>query len=157
MWGMVGKVSGIVYRECLALLHPRISFRHVPSGHRIRLDPLVNTEEDGMRLASRLSRGATPVCLNDECYINDEMGLLTFENICGSRHFEAAWSWTDPDQEHIALEPLCQSVLSHRLCLARAKRDLVRLNRVGFDATLAKERSRWSFSTVRGAALRWGL
>ena len=28
---------------------------------------------------------------------------------------------------------------------------------MGFDATVAAERSRWAFSTVRGAALRWGL
>ena len=28
---------------------------------------------------------------------------------------------------------------------------------MGFDATVAEERSRWVFSTVRGATLRWGL
>ena len=56
-WGMVGKVSGIIHRECLALLHSRISFRHVSTSHRIHLDPLSNTEEEGMWLASRLSRG----------------------------------------------------------------------------------------------------
>ena len=48
-------------------------------------------------------------------------------------------------------------MLSQRLSLARAKRDLVRVDRVGFDATVTEERSRWSFSTVRGSALRWGL
>ena len=48
-------------------------------------------------------------------------------------------------------------MLSQRLSKAQAKRDLVRLDRMGFDATVAAERSRWAFSTVRGAALRWGL
>ena len=48
-------------------------------------------------------------------------------------------------------------MLSHHLSLAHIQRDLVRLDRVGFDATVAEGRSRWVFSTVRGAALRWGL
>ena len=48
-------------------------------------------------------------------------------------------------------------MLSHRLSLAHVQRDLVRFDRVGFDATVAEERSRWAFSTVRGAALRWRL
>ena len=56
-----------------------------------------------MWLASRLSRGSAADCLNDECYINDEVGYLTFENICGTRNFETAWSWTDMEQDHIAL------------------------------------------------------
>ena len=107
-----------------------------------------------MWLASRLSRGSAADCLNDECYINDEVGFLTFESICDSQSFETAWSWTDLEQDHIALEPLSQSVLSQRLSLAHAHRNLVRLDRVGFDATVEEERSRWAFSTVRGAALR---
>ena len=155
-WGMIGKVSGIIYRECLVLLHSRISFCHVPSSHRIHLDPLVNTEEEGRWLTSRLGRGYAADSLNDECYINDDVGLLSFENICSSHHFDKSWSWTGPDQDHKALEPLGQSVLSHRLSLAHAQRDLVRLDRVGFDATVAEERSRWAFSTVRGSAICWG-
>ena len=105
-WGMVGKVSGIIYRECLALFHPRIGFRHVPSSHRMHLDPLADAEEEGMWLASRLSRGEAADSLKDECFIDDEVGLVTFENICGNRHFETSWSWTGPEQDDIALEPL---------------------------------------------------
>ena len=155
-WGMVGKVSGIIYREYLTLLHPRIGFRHVPSSHRMHLDPLADAEEEGMWLASRLCRGEAADSLKDECFIDDEVGLVTFENICGNRHFEPSWSWTNPEQDHIALEPLGQSVLSQRLTRAHAQRDLVRLDRVGFDATVAKERSRWAISTVRGGRAALG-
>ena len=34
--------------EYLALLHPRISYRHVPSSNHLHIDPLANTEEEGM-------------------------------------------------------------------------------------------------------------
>ena len=95
-----------------------------------------------MWLASRLSRGDTADSLKEECYIDDDSERVTFEGICGNRQFETARSWTDPEQDHIALEPLGQSVLSQRLSRAHAKRDLVRLDRVGFDAPLAAERSR---------------
>ena len=61
-----------------------------------------------------------------------------------------------PEQDHIALEPLGQSVLTQRLSLAHAQRDLVRLDRVGFDVTVAEERSRWVFSTVRGPLFAGG-
>ena len=109
-----------------------------------------------MWLASRLSRGYAADSLKDECYINDEVCLVTFESICGSRPFETSRSWTDPDQAHKALKPLGQSVLPQRLSQAHAQRDLVRLDRAGFDATVAEERSRWAFSTVRGSAICWG-
>ena len=48
-------------------------------------------------------------------------------------------------------------MLSHRLSLAHQQRDLVRLDRVGFDAMVDEERSRWAFIAVRGGSLRWGL
>ena len=44
-WGMVGKISGRIYWECWALLHPLISFRHVPASHHIHLDPLASAEK----------------------------------------------------------------------------------------------------------------
>ena len=104
-----------------------------------------------MWLASRLSRGDTAEILKDECYVDDNIEQVSFEGICSNHHFESAWSWTDPEQDHIALEALSQSVLSQRLSRAHTRRDLVRLDRVGFDATVAAERSRWAYSTVRGA------
>ena len=56
-WGMVGNVSDRIYRECLALLRPRLSFQHVPASRRMHLDPLVSMEEEGIRLASLLGKG----------------------------------------------------------------------------------------------------
>ena len=85
--------------------------------------------------------------LDDECYINDDMGLRSFENICGSQHFEKSSSWTDPDQAHLVREPLGLSVLSHRLSLAHVER----MDRVRFDATVAEELSLWAFSAARRA------
>ena len=84
-WGMVGKVSGRTYRECLPILHPHLTFRYVPSSRRMHLDPLVSTEEDGMWLASRLSKEALLDPLSEECYLNDDVGLHSIESICGSR------------------------------------------------------------------------
>ena len=103
------------------------------------LSPAQRKKEFGWRC---LSREDAADSLKEECYIDDEVGLLTFENICGSQQSETAWSWMYPEPDHIALEPLVQSVLSQRISRAHAKRDLVRLDRVGFDATAAAERSR---------------
>ena len=102
-WGMAGKVSGRIYRECLALLHPRLSFRHVLASHRIQLDLLACTDEECMRLAPRLGKGREVDRLSEKYYINDDVGLLSFESSCGSRRFEKNWSWKDPDLSRLAL------------------------------------------------------
>ena len=55
------------------------------------------------------------------------------------------------------MEALRKAVLVHRLSTAHEHRDLVRLDCVGFDITVAEERSRSAFSTIRGTSLQWGL
>ena len=64
-----------------------------------------------MWLASRLGKGDASDSLSEECYIND-----TIDN----QHFEKTWSWIDPDQARLALEPLGHSLLAHRLSLPYA-------------------------------------
>ena len=45
-----------------------------------------------MWLASRLGRGCGKDNLSEEGYVNDDIGLLSFERICGSQHFDASWA-----------------------------------------------------------------
>ena len=71
--GWVGKVIGRIYRECLTLVQPRISFRHIPACSRVHLDPLANSEGEGMWLATRLCKGAAAEALGEESYIIDSL------------------------------------------------------------------------------------
>ena len=89
--------------------------------------------------------------LNEECYLNDDVLVHSFESKCRSTYFVKTWSWTDPDFTCVALDPLRLAFLSNGLTTAHQQRDLVRLNRVGYDATMTNERSHWAFSTIRGA------
>ena len=137
--------------------HPSLSFCHVPASRGIHLDPLVNTEEEGMWLVSCLFKWASVDLLSAEYYLSGDIALQSFVTICRSRYFKKTWSWTDPDLKRLDLEHLGAAVLTRHHSTAQQHRDLARLDRADFDATMTEERSRWTFLTIRGASLRWGL
>ena len=103
-------------------------------------------------MAFRLGKGCAVGILSEEFYVNDDVSSHSFESVCRNANFEKTRSWTDLDRE-----PLSQAVLGHRLITVHEHRDLVRLHRVSFNPTVSKEHSRWAFSTILGASLRWGL